>query len=209
VTLWVNESVEIVRTSSGSTPASTLITARPGSSIWIDPEGPVTGAIPSQHDTIRLGSHGHRHQPGLCLLANTQGPLAILISPLEHLVCIYSMLSSHARNRCPWGKRGFYDATLLFRCPSQPLPGMGPRLNYNRIAHKVIVGQIRTSVYTAKSGRLRRKRQHRLKFRWLGCSCKSRSLFRFPAHEVDHLRENLRAIDVQLMPADLREIETA
>jgi aryl-alcohol dehydrogenase-like predicted oxidoreductase len=26
---------------------------------------------------------------------------------------------------------------------------------------------------------------------------------------VDHLRENLRAIDVQLMPADLREIETA
>ena len=52
--------------------------------------------------------------------------------------------------------------------------------------------------------------QHRLKFRWLGCSRKSRSSFRFPAHEsVDHLHENLRAIDVQLTSADIREIETA
>ena len=31
----------------------------------------------------------------------------------------------------------------------------GPCLNYNRIAHKVIVGQIKPSVYTAKTGRLR------------------------------------------------------
>jgi aryl-alcohol dehydrogenase-like predicted oxidoreductase len=31
---------------------------------------------------------------------------------------------------------------------------------------------------------LRRRMQRRFKFRWLGCSRKSRSLFRFPAHEV-------------------------
>jgi len=49
------------------------------------------------------------------------------------------------------------------------------------------------------------------KFRWLGCSRKK------PFHccpipgtrSVDHLHENLRAVDVQLTPADLREIETA
>jgi hypothetical protein len=64
------------------------------------------------------------------------------------------VLSRHPRNRCPWDKRGFYDATLLFRCPSQPLPRMKPCLNYNRFVHKVIVGQIKPSVYTAKSGRL-------------------------------------------------------
>ena len=52
--------------------------------------------------------------------------------------------------------------------------------------------------------------QRRFKFRWLGCSRKSRSLFRFPAHEVSiTCRKNLRAVDVQLTPADLREIETS
>ena len=70
---------------------------------------------------------------------NAEGSLAILMSPLEHLVRIYSMLTSHARNRSPWDKRGFYDPTLLVWCPSQPLPGMGSCLNCNRIAHKVIV----------------------------------------------------------------------
>jgi len=56
---------------------------------------------------------------------------------------------------------------------------------------------------------LRRKIQHRFKFRWLGCSRKSRSLFRYPTRSADQLHENLRAVDVQLTPADLREIESA
>ena len=42
----------------------------------------------------------------------------------------------------------------LFRCPSQPLPRTGRRLNYNRIAHVGIVAQFVPSVYTAKFGRL-------------------------------------------------------
>ena len=41
-------------------------------------------------------------------------------------------------------------------------------------------------------------------------SRKSHGLFRFPAHaEIDHLNENLGAINVELTPADLREIESA
>ena len=88
-------------------------------------------------DTARLCSHDHRYQPGLALLANTQGSLAILVSPLEYLVRIYPMLTSYSRNRRAWDKRGFYDPTLLLRCPSQPLPGIARWLNCNRIAHTV------------------------------------------------------------------------
>ena len=102
-----------------------------------------------------LCSHGHRHQLGLALLANTQGSLAILVSPLEHLVRIYSMLTGHARDRRAWDKRRFYNPTLLLWCPAQPLPRIGYCLNCNRIAHTVMVGQIKPSVYTAKTGRLR------------------------------------------------------
>ena len=65
------------------------------------------------------------------------------------------MLLSHARNRRRWDKRGFYDATLLLSCPSQPLLRLGPCLNCNRIAHTAIVDQLNPSFYTAKSGRLR------------------------------------------------------
>ena len=109
---------------------------------------------PRQCDTLRLCRDGHRQQLVLILLANSEGSLAILVSPLEHLVRIYSMLTGHSGNRSPREKRRFYDATLLFRCPSQPLPRMKACLNYNRFVHKLIVGQIKSSVYTAKSGRL-------------------------------------------------------
>ena len=52
--------------------------------------------------------------------------------------------------------------------------------------------------------------QPRLKSHWLGCLRKSRSLFRFPrTRNIGHLNENLGAINIQLTPADLREIDTA
>jgi hypothetical protein len=41
-----NRLYKTARTSFGSTPASTRITALPGSSIWIDPDGATAGAIP-------------------------------------------------------------------------------------------------------------------------------------------------------------------
>jgi hypothetical protein len=78
-----------------------------------------------QRDTVRLGSHGYRHQPGLGLLAKTQCSLAILTSPLEHLICIYSMLTSHVRDRSAWDKRRFYNRRFSFWCSSQPFPGRG------------------------------------------------------------------------------------
>ena len=65
------------------------------------------------------------------------------------------MLASYARNRRSRDKRGFYDPTLLLRCPSQPLPGRNHYLDCSHIAHEVIVGQIKPSVYTAITGRLR------------------------------------------------------
>jgi hypothetical protein len=88
-------------------------------------------------------------------LTDTQASLAILVSPLEHLVRIYSMLTGHSGNRSPRDKRRFYDATLLLPCSSQPPQGRGRFLNCNSIAHKAIVGQKKPAVYTAKSGRLR------------------------------------------------------
>ena len=104
-------------------------------------------------NTARLCSHGYRHQLGLGLLAGTQSSLAILVSPLEHLVRIYSMLTGHSRNRSPRNKRGLHNPTLLLPCPSQPPQGRCG-FNYNRIVHKLIVGQVKPPVYTAKSGRL-------------------------------------------------------
>ena len=113
----------------------------------------------------RLCRHGHRQQPALRLLANTEGSLTVLVSPLEHLVRIYSMLTGHSGNRSSRDKRGFYDATLLLPCSSQPLQGRGRCLNSIRIAHKVSVEQKNPAVYTAKSGRL---------VRWMGFSDNTR-----------------------------------
>jgi hypothetical protein len=107
---------------------------------------------PRQRDTIRLCRHGHRQQLALRLLANTEGSLTVLVSPLEHLVRIYSMLTGHSGNRSSRDKRGFYDATLLLPCSSQPFQGRGRCLNCIRIAHRVSVGQKNPAVYTAKSG---------------------------------------------------------
>ena len=87
-------------------------------------------------------------------MTDTQASLAILVSPLEHLVRIYSMLTGHSRNRSPRDKRRFYDATLLLPCSSKPSRGRDRCLNCKRIAHKAIVGQKKPIVYTAKSGRL-------------------------------------------------------
>src|SRR5271154_3228515 len=109
---------------------------------------------PRQWDTVRLCRDGHRQQLVLILLANSEGSLAILVSPLEHLIRIYTMLTGHSGNRGPRDKSRFYDATLLLPCPSQPLQGRGRWLNYKRIAHKAIVRQKKPAVYTAKSGRL-------------------------------------------------------
>ena len=81
-----------------------------------------------------------------------QGSLAIVVSPLEHLVRIYSMLTGHSGNRSSRDKGGFHNPTLLLPCPSQPPQGRGHCPNCNRIAHKAIVGQINPSVYTAISG---------------------------------------------------------
>ena len=61
-----------------------------------------------------------------------QGSLATLISPLEHLVRIYSMLTSHARDRSARDKRRFYNPTLLPCCSSQPSPGGGPLTQLQR-----------------------------------------------------------------------------
>lgn len=97
--------------------------------------------------------HFCNSQPGLGLLANTQGPLAILISPLKYLVCVYSILTSHSRNRRAWDKRGLHNPTLLLPCPSQSPQGRGHCLGRNRIVHKAIVGQVKLSFYTAKSGK--------------------------------------------------------
>ena len=143
------------RTSSGSTPASTLITARPGSSIWIDPDRRCRESHPRQRH-VRLCRHGHRHQPALRLLANTQGSLAILVSPLEHLVRIYSMLTGHSGNRSSlgqtWPLRCDASPPVFFATASGkgPLPQLQPyRSQGNRGTEKTscLYGQKRTLTF--------------------------------------------------------------
>ena len=52
--------------------------------------------------------------------------------------------------------------------------------------------------------------QHRLKFPWLGLLAQKPFIVPIPGtRSIDHLSENLGAINVQLTPADLREIEPA
>ena len=63
---------------------------------------------------------------------------------------------------------------------------------------------------SAEASSPQRRTRRRLRSRSRGCWRRSRGSFRSPAHATsDHLNENLGAINVQLTPADLREIETA
>ena len=55
----------------------------------------------------------------------------------------------------------------------------------------------------------KKRMQRLLKFHSHGFSRRSHGLFRSPDTQIDHLDENIGAINVQLTAADLREIETA
>ena len=149
-----NRLPKTVRTSSGSTPASTLITARPGSSIWIDPDRAMTGANLRPRDTARLCSHGHRHQPGSGLVGEHRGfPCDTRIAtgtPGSHLPHAHEPLAQSTLPGQTWLLRSDASPPVSFATAS----GKRPCLNCNRIAHKVIVGQIKPPVYTVKSGRL-------------------------------------------------------
>jgi hypothetical protein len=64
-------------------------------------------------------------------------------------------------DRLPPLQRGSLVTLISYKCLrevahllSQPLPGIGYCVNRYRVAHKVIVGQMKLTVYTAKSGRL-------------------------------------------------------
>ncbi len=109
-----------VRTGSGATPGSTLITARAGNLIWIDPDGPMTGAISA------LGT-----PPGSAvtvtgtslvwpLLANTESSLRYCTAAETWFA--FTPCSRATRDRCSRDKRRFYNPTHLFRCPLQPSP---------------------------------------------------------------------------------------
>jgi len=71
------------------------------------------------------------------------------------LIGVDPVLSRHSRDRCSRYKRRLNDAALLLRCTLNPFPRAAAG-NLNRIAHKVIVGLITPSVYTARSERLPR-----------------------------------------------------
>jgi hypothetical protein len=148
------------RTSSGSTPASTLITARPGSSIWIDPDRATAGAIPD-NETL-FGS----------AVTVTGTNLVCACRPTSRLPLRYSCRHWNtwfAFTPCSRATRaieapGANVASTMRRFPPvffAAASRKGRCLNRKRIAHKAIVKQKNPAVYTAKSGRLHKLRGSR------------------------------------------------
>ena len=81
----------------------------------------------------------------------------------------------------PWGPMGQGYLTVRIDAQTKFDPKMDVRSEFPRFSSENI--QICRLLIFSDS-LLRRRMRHRLKFHWLGCSRKSRSLFRFPAHEV-------------------------
>ena len=107
------------------------------------------------HNRARLCHNGHRQKLGSRLLRSPPGAISILVSPLKDLVGVDPVLSRNPRNRCARNKGCLDDAALLRRGTMNPFR-RGTGGNLNRLAHKVIVDLIAPSVYTARSGRLRK-----------------------------------------------------
>ena len=83
--------------------------------------------------------------------------VAVLVSPLENLVGVDSVLSCYSCDRRTGNKCRLYDAPLLLRRTKNPLRRIR-RGNLTRITHEPIVQPILKSVYTVRAGRLQFKR---------------------------------------------------
>ena len=79
----------------------------------------------------------------------------MLVTSLEDLVGVDSVLARHPGYRCTRHKRRFDDPLLLTRRAMNSLRAAASRSNFNRVAHKVIVRHVDADVYTARTGRLR------------------------------------------------------
>ena len=138
------------RTSSGSTPASTLITARPGSSIWIDPDGAATEAIPG----VTLSALPSRSPATACsgLVGEHRGfPCGTRVAtgtPGSHLL--------HAHG--PLARSKLLGQMSLLRCDASPpvffasVSGKGPLPQLQPYRSQGHRGTDKTAVYTAKTG---------------------------------------------------------
>src|ERR1700760_4063242 len=100
----------------------------------------------------------------MAALTKAQSALAILISPLKHLVGVHSMLTRHSRYRRAGNQGRFYYPTLLLGCPAHSLGPNTCRLDYG-IAHLVILLHRRRAVYTALHRTLTDKRRRVIKQR--------------------------------------------
>ena len=121
--------------------------------MWVDPiddEGSPDAT--SVIATLRL-SYGHDKK----FRSRLFGPpctVAVLVSPLEDLVGVDSVLSRDSCDRRTGNKCRLYDAPLLIRRTKNPLRRTA-RGNLTRITHDPIVEPILQSVYTVRTRRLR------------------------------------------------------
>ncbi len=141
-------------TSAGSTPLSTLTNARPGNSMWIEPEGAASGAssgvITLSGSLVTItGKSSVRDW-----LAAQPTPFAVLVAPLEDLVGVHSVFTRYTRDRCARHQCRFHDPPLLLRRAIHSLRPATIHTNSNRLAHKAIVSHACAYVYTAIPGRL-------------------------------------------------------
>jgi hypothetical protein len=81
--------------------------------------------------------------------------VAVLVSPLENLVGVDSVLSRYSCDRRTENKCRLYDAPLLLRRTKNPLRRT-PRGNLTRITHEPIVESIPAICYTVRAARLHR-----------------------------------------------------
>ena len=82
----------------------------------------------------------------------------------------------------PWGSMGQGYLTVKIDTQTKFDPRWTCDLSSHAFLLKTLQQICRLLIFS--DSLLRRRMRHRLKFHWLGCSRKSRSLFRFPAHEV-------------------------
>ena len=82
----------------------------------------------------------------------------------------------------PWGSMGQGYLTVKIDAQTKFDPKMDVRSEFPRFSSENIAANMPIVDFLRQLSE--KKNVHRLKFRWLGCSRKSRSLFQFPGHEV-------------------------
>jgi aryl-alcohol dehydrogenase-like predicted oxidoreductase len=108
----------------------------------------------------------------------------------------------------PWGPVGQGYLTMKIDAQTKFDPKMDVRSEFPRFSSENIAANMPIVDFLRQFSEKKNATSVQISLAWL--LAQKPSIVPIPGtRSVDHLHENLRAVDVQLTPADLREIETA